>query len=230
MFWQEDKQQDPAFVVPDDILDLTFKIKCSTLPLEHAHALSAAIHAAMPWFSDEEQCGLHLIHGAESGNGWMRPEDPDNELLHLSRRTRLVLRLPKQRIADAQALVGQVMDVDGHRLEIGEAAEKRFIHNAVMFSRYVITDTEDENAFLEYVAAELANLDVGVRKLMGGKLHQLRFPDGPILTRSVMVADLEPEESVRLQQQGIGPGRHYGCGLFLPHKGIKAVQGTQDEG
>jgi len=41
-----------------------------------------------------------------------------------------------------------------------------------------------------------------------------------------MVADLEPEQSVRLQQIGIGPGRTIGCGLFIPHKGIAAVKET----
>jgi hypothetical protein len=52
----------------------------------------------------------------------------------------------------------------------------------------------------------------------------MTFPDGEIFTRSLMVADLEPEQSVRLQQIGLGAGRTFGCGLFIPHKGIKAVK------
>jgi hypothetical protein len=38
-----------------------------------------------------------------------------------------------------------------------------------------------------------------------------------------MLADLEVEEAVALQQQGIGRHKTMGCGLFIPHKGIKAV-------
>ncbi len=38
-----------------------------------------------------------------------------------------------------------------------------------------------------------------------------------------MLADLTPEDSVRVQQRGVGPWRRHGCGLFLPHKGIKPV-------
>jgi hypothetical protein len=38
-----------------------------------------------------------------------------------------------------------------------------------------------------------------------------------------MVADLEPEQSVLLQEKGLGTHRKMGCGLFLPHKGIKPV-------
>ncbi len=36
-----------------------------------------------------------------------------------------------------------------------------------------------------------------------------------------MIADLEPMEAIRLQEAGIGEGRLMGCGLFVPHKGIK---------
>jgi CRISPR/Cas system CSM-associated protein Csm4 (group 5 of RAMP superfamily) len=38
-----------------------------------------------------------------------------------------------------------------------------------------------------------------------------------------MLADLELEESLKLQEAGLGPGRKLGCGLFLPQKGIKPV-------
>jgi hypothetical protein len=38
-----------------------------------------------------------------------------------------------------------------------------------------------------------------------------------------MLADLEVEEAVKLQQEGIGRHKKTGCGLFIPHKGIKAV-------
>ena len=49
-----------------------------------------------------------------------------------------------------------------------------------------------------------------------------------IFTRSLMIADLKPDESVRLQKQGIGEGRNLGCGIFVPHKGIDAVYNVQE--
>jgi hypothetical protein len=66
-------------------------------------------------------------------------------------------------------------------------------------------------------------MDIRVRKALCGKTTALAAPDGPIETRSLMLADLTPEESLRLQQQGLGPHRAMGCGLFIPHKGIAAV-------
>ena len=67
-------------------------------------------------------------------------------------------------------------------------------------------------------------MGVPVKKLMAGKQHRMFLDDGPVFTRSLMVADLGPQEAIKLQQQGIGPGRKFGCGLFLPQKGIKPVK------
>jgi len=72
VYWEEDKTKDAAFVVPDDVVDVAFRIRARSLPLDHAHALSEALHAALPWLTEDPAAGVHLIHGAESGNGWYR--------------------------------------------------------------------------------------------------------------------------------------------------------------
>jgi CRISPR-associated protein Cas6 len=229
MFWQE-KTSDKPYVVPDDVVDLAFRIKCKTLPLEHAHALSKALHEPLPWLELEEEAGIHLIHGAESGNGWMRPEDPESELLHLSRRTRMTLRLPKHRIEDARALTGQVLDVAGHPLEVGEGAVRPLVATTTIFARYVIAASGgDEEAFLQDAAKQLGELGIEARKMLCGKSHVLRTPEGKLFTRSLMVADLDVPDAVKLQQTGLGPGRKIGCGLFIPHKGIAPVTSSDDE-
>ena len=224
MFWSEDNDTKNEFVIPDEVVDMTFKLECKTLPLDHAQALSDAIHTALPWFGDEARTGLHLIHVAESGNGWYRPEDPENEVLCLSKRTRMTLRLPKHRIDDAHALTNQTLDIDGYELTVLEGSVKSLSALPTLFARYVLAEAEqDENAFLTSMASLLREMDVPVKKLMAGKQHRMRMVDGPVFTRSLMVADLAPEDAVKLQQKGIGPGRKFGCGLFLPQKGIKAV-------
>ena len=225
MYWNDDKDKAPGFAIPDDVVDLAYKIGCPTIPLDHAHSLSSALLEALPWLSEEEYAGIHLIHGAASGNGWFRPEDTENELLHLSRRTRMRLRIPKHRLPEAQALSGETLDIDGHPLEIGKSDVFQLSSLPTLFSRYVITREElDETQFLEEVAEQLMALDIPCRKMLGGITHTMNFADGPVFTRSLMVADLEPEQSVRLQQVGLGEGRTRGCGLFLPHKGIEAVK------
>lgn len=226
MFWTEEKGKE-EFEIPDDVVDLVFKLDCRMLPLEHAYALSQAVKSVLDWIEEDELAGIHQIHVAESGNGWMRPEDPINEVLHLSRRTRMSLRIPKERIEDAKRLTGQTLDVDGYPLTLGEASIKPLSDLSTLFSRYVICDAESsEEQFLTAVAGQLQVMDIPVKKMMAGKRHVIKTPDGDITTRGVMVADLDKEHSVRLQQRGIGPGRHLGCGIFLPQKGIKPVKDT----
>ena len=64
------------------------------------------------------------------------------------------------------------------------------------------------------------------RKMLCGIERLIRTPDGLLRTRSLMVADLSPDESVALQAEGLGPERALGCGLFLPHKDIQEVGGA----
>jgi hypothetical protein len=42
-----------------------------------------------------------------------------------------------------------------------------------------------------------------------------------------MIADLDSETSIKIQQLGLGKGRELGCGLFLPHKSIKTLKPTE---
>jgi hypothetical protein len=39
-----------------------------------------------------------------------------------------------------------------------------------------------------------------------------------------MVADLKKDESVLLQEKGLGDHRLLGCGLFIPQKGIETIE------
>jgi len=228
MYWQEDPREQ-VVVDHGEVTDISFQIRCRTLPVDHAWALSAAVQQLLPWIATEAGAGVHTIHVAESGNGWMRPDGAD-DLLYLSRRTRLQVRVPRHRVEDAQALIGQTLDVAGHALSIEKASLKPLSAFTTVFSRYVVTDAQrDENAFLASMVQELARLDIRPMKMLCGIEKSLATPDHPVHTRSLMIADLTPAESLRLQQSGLGPLRHLGCGLFLPHKDIKEVGQAQEK-
>ena len=230
MYWNDDSSKKPGYQVPDDIVDVSFTIRCPTIPLDHAHALSTELRDVMPWLGEEDGAGIHLIHGAASGNGWFRPEDATGEVLHLSRRTRMRLRVPAHRLDEVRGLSGRQLDIGGHPLEIGKSDVHLLSSLPTLFSRYVITgeDTGEEQFLAEAMSA-LQELGINCRKMLCGITHTLAFPAGPVYTRSLMVADLEPEESVKLQQAGLGKGREFGCGLFIPHKGIKPVKEPDGE-
>jgi len=227
MFWQE-AEDNERYVVPDDIVDIVYNIQCRCLPVDHAYALSHAISGALPWFADEEHAGLHTIHVAESGNGWMRPEQPD-ALLHPSRRTKLMLRLPKQRVEDAGKLTGQTLDIGGNTMQVEKSTVKPLSTITTLFARYIVTrDGAGEDAFMQEAMAQLKGMGIRPKKMLCGMENIITTPQKVIHTRSLLLADLAVEEAVKLQQQGLGPHRKLGCGLFIPHKGINAVQPVLD--
>lgn len=224
MLWQEDKKTE-AYVVPDTVTDLSFRVDCKMVPLDHAQELSDAILEILPWMADEPQAGVHMIHGASTGNGWQRPQDDTNDgCIYLSRRSRMRIRMPKHRHEDAAELVGKTIRLGEHDLTFGDFQVKKFSPQSTLFSRYVITgDDESEEAFVSRVSAEMKDMGITLRKALCGIGHQFNLAEGPVNTMSIMVADLDPEEAVTLQQQGIGDAQKMGFGLFIPHKGIKAV-------
>lgn len=229
MFWEENSER-KQFKVPDTIVDVVFNIDCRCLPIEHTHALSSALRAALPWLDAEQDAGIHMIHGAESGNGWMRPDGSQGDaLLYLSRRTKLELRVPKQRVAAASALSGSTLEVGGHPLKVLDAQVRLLSNITTLFSRYVIADARlDEENFLRTSSAQLQALGVRCGKMLCGRSHEIDLPGERLFTRSLMLAELNVQGSILLQQKGLGRGRTLGCGLFLPHKDIKAVGGGDE--
>jgi CRISPR-associated protein Cas6 len=139
------------------------------------------------------------------------------------------MRLPKERVEDAQRLLGEVLVVEGHELAFSKSVVRPFSAMPTMFSRYVLgLEGESENDFLQRCAEELKAMEIPVRKMMAGKTHSFELSEGERLTRTLLIADLSPEHALLLQQRGLGEGRKKGFGLFIPHKGITAV--TSEDG
>lgn len=221
MQWEEDVE-DSEIQVSDDIVDLAFALNSGALPVDHAYALSSAVKEVLPWLESEEEegAGLHLIHGAGTGNGWQRPESAD-DVIYISRRTRLTLRLPRHRIDDARALTGAVLDINGHELRIGKSDVRLLSTLTTIYARYIVADErQDEEAFIQDVVEQLRARGFRIKKALCGRVNRFSLPDGQLFTRSLMLADISVEDSIRLQQEGLGPMRSMGCGLFIPHKSI----------
>ena len=208
-----------------DVVDAVFAIECRSLPVDHAYALSAAIQAALPWFAQEPQAGLHTVHGAASGAGWQRPEGED-ALLQLSRRTKLVLRLPGHRMADAAALSGRTLDVAGSAVRVGRLSARPLLRIASLFSRSVMFEgAADEAAFVAAATEALRALGVEASTMLCGRDVTLGTPQGSYRTRSLMLTVATPAQSLLLQRQGLGEARKLGCGVFIPHKDVGDLRG-----
>ena len=227
MFWREPGEQEEEYRVPDDIFDLVFRLRGKTLDIDHAHALAEALQQHL----DAETCsriGVHGVRLADSGNGWNRPEQIDAEL-PLSRRSRLAIRVHRDDCDTVRRISSRTLQVGRQPVEVGDSSVRLLSSMSTMYARAICCDEEQsEEAFLQQVAADLAQMGIEVSKMICGKSGRIRIGDETIFTRALLVADLKPEQAVRLQQQGIGGERMLGCGLFVPHKGIDAVYQAQE--
>ena len=225
MYWSENNDKKVEFIIPEDVVDVVFNVKGRTIPLDNAYVLSKAIEQLLPWVNEASEVGIHQVFGAESGNGWLRPENTDNELLHLSKRQKLTIRIPSERIDDIQTLAGKTLELGGYELVIGKSAVRKLSDMNIVFARHVVVDaagqTEDE--FMRECVKQIGELGIDAKKLMCGRERYIQLPDKKLITRGLMIADLEKAESVKLQEKGIGIGRVLGCGLFLPQKGIETA-------
>ena len=212
---------------PADIVDAVFAIACRSLPVDHAYALQQAIEDALPWFAQEPRAGLHTVHGAASGSGWMRPEGAD-ALLQLSHRAKLALRLPAHRAEEAAKLVGRTLQVAGWPLHVEKMALRPLSRITTLFSRCVVLAAGEEAAFVIAATAELGALGIKPATMVCGRVTPIATPSETFQSRSLMLAGLTREQSLLLQQSGLGAGRKLGCGLFIPHKDIGDLQSRPD--
>ncbi|MDH3220137.1 MAG: type I-MYXAN CRISPR-associated protein Cas6/Cmx6 [Gammaproteobacteria bacterium] len=227
MFWREDKDSSDEYRVPDDVFDLVFKLRGESLDIDHAFALSEALRACL----SEDVCariGVHGIRMADSGNGWNRPEGVDAKL-PLSKRARLAIRVHRDDSEAVSQITEQKLRLGDQAVEIGVCTVRKLSVMGTLYARAISCDPQQtESDFLQQVAAELNAMDIDVAKMMCGRSGCIRTDDGSVFTRALLVADLKAEESVALQQRGLGDARMLGCGLFVPHRGIAAVYEIQE--
>lgn len=222
MFWEEDEEKSNAIV--NRVVDLRFRLEAGIIPLDHAQILGESLLQVLPWLPDEKNCGVHMIHVAASGNGWLRPEDPENEVLCLSNRTRLHLRIPHHRVEDAQQLIGNTILLGDSAIKVGKAQVKPLSDSTTIFARYIVSDNdESESDFMQRQLEALESMDIKVKKMLCGIQNVFKINEQVVHTKSLMLAELTPEESILLQEKGLGPLRLSGFGLFNAHKGIAPV-------
>lgn len=223
MLWEDDN---PAQTLPEaKVTDLAFSIQCRQLPVDHLYPLSLALQQMLPDLV-ENGIGVHEIHIAGSQNGWERPDPKQGQFLIPSRRTRLSLRVPKNSVDEIiQTLQGCTLQTNDFELTLGKVKERAIGFHDTLYARHVLmqnqAEEQDENLFLQRMAEELREQGIHVRKALCGKINHINTSDSPLITRSLMIADLTPSESIDLQQHGLGKHQHLGCGLFLPMKGIQ---------
>lgn len=194
------------------MIDISFTLSGRELATSHAWELWRAVVRILPWLEGAAGAGILPLRAPGSSGP-----------LILSRRSRMVLRIPAGRAQEACALSGQTLDVGGHALSLGEARE-RPLQPVPTLHAQLVASNEGEVAFMEKMAAELHALGIS-GKLICGKRLTLGDNEGAITGYSLVVHELKPDASLRLQYAGLGSSRGAGCGIFIPYKVIANLDG-----
>jgi CRISPR-associated protein Cas6 len=170
--------------------------------------------------------GIHPVRGRIAGQRG----------LHLEEHSRLTFRAPAGLIGQLLPLAGQTLDLDGSRLPVGVPQIRMLAPAARLHSRLaVIKGMTEPSAFLESARGLLSALEVAgdvrlvqrrsARPVESGESGRgewvrrtLRVKDRQIDGYAVEVDGLSPPDSLRLQGEGLGGRRRFGCGILLPSR------------
>ncbi|MCY3729210.1 MAG: type I-MYXAN CRISPR-associated protein Cas6/Cmx6 [Nitrospira sp.] len=189
-------------------VDLAFRLNGSTVPVDHGYALYSALSRMLPEIHEAKDVGVHPIRGIYSGNGE----------LQLSDFSRLVLRLPDEEIRSYLKLAGKRLEVDEHLLSVGVPEVRMLLPVSSLRARLVtVKGFLNQEEFLEAAKRQLQSLNIGCETTLGQR-GTFRVKDKQVVGFEVAVTGLTAEDSVRLQENGLGGRRKMGCGVFVPSK------------
>ena len=186
-------------------VDLAFRLKGSTVPVDHGYALYAALSRILPEIHEAKVIGVHPIRGIYSGNGE----------LQLSDFSRLVLRLPDEEIRSYLKLAGKRLEVDERPISVGVPEIRMLLPVASLRARLVtIKGFLNEEEFLEAAKRQLQSFGIACEITLGQR-GTFRVKDKQVVGFEIAVVGLTAEDSVKLQENGLGGRRKMGCGVFV---------------
>ncbi|MBI3523210.1 MAG: type I-MYXAN CRISPR-associated protein Cas6/Cmx6 [Betaproteobacteria bacterium] len=197
------------------VTDIIFSLRGSSVMPGYAAPLWQALRANLPWLAAEPTAAIHPLARTGRGQG----------ALFIGRHTRLILRLPERRIADAYALCGRMLEIGaGATLEVGVASLRSLRPSPVQYSPFVTLGVAAEADFLVAAERQLSDLGIACHLVCGKAQTAPGGEDEEALSGfSLMLHGLTLENSLRIQHAGLGDGRMLGCGIFVPHKTVAAV-------
>lgn len=190
-------------------VDLSFRVQGSSIPRDHGYTLLSAISWVLPDVHSNPKLGILPISGLPAQKG----------MTAITERSRLVIRLPSEVISVILPLAGKKLDLDGHKIMLGIPQVFMLKPKSALHSRIVtIKGFMEPEPFKEAITRQLETLNIKGRFELGPR-RVLHIKDKTVVGFALAVHELAVDESLTLQEQGIGGRRRMGCGIFLPMRG-----------
>jgi len=193
-----------------NMIDIVFDLNGTSVPVNYPFALWSEVIRCLPWLEDEKSVGIFPLRGSESG-----------DVLLLSKRTKLILRIPTRLAAKTVNLTGQKLNIDGNVLSVGQGRE-RSLQPTTTLHAHLVESNLSEIEFLAEMKEKLrlmnipCNLICDKQRVVSGVNHSLSG-------FGLVLHDMKPLASIQIQCAGLGGARHFGCGIFVPFKAISGL-------
>jgi CRISPR-associated protein Cas6 len=200
-------------------VDLLFPVVGQRLPTDHGYLLYGALSRTLPCVHDGSvRFSMAPVTGQYVGNGLLQL-DP--------LRSRLRLRVAEGDIRRLLPLAGKGLRLMRHHVRLGVPHVRALEPSPSLYARTVaIKHATDVASVCIAARRQLDEIDVGghVRVpnhvVKGGAVEPqrrvLRIKEAVIVGYALLVEGLKEEESLRLQEVGLGGRRRMGCGFFVP--------------
>ena len=185
-------------------VDLCFRVVGARIPVDHGFGLYGALSRVLPFIHEDNDLGIKLIRGRYAGGG----------MLDISPHSELVLRIPAGSIGTFLPLAGKTLEVLTCRLSVGAPATRALIPSATLHSRLVSTrNGHDQARFETEMKNQMERLGVNGRISVASR-RTFAVHGKQVVGYSVSATELTAEESIVVQERGLGGRRKMGCGFF----------------
>ena len=208
------------------IIELAFKLKGSAIPADHGYQLFSALTKTMGEIHNKGDVAIQNISGVPI----------DNRLLRLNDGSRLAFRINSENIEWLLPLTGRYLTLGGHEIQVGTPQTFNLKPTSRLYSRLVVIKGYMEpNEFLKAAGRQLDALGIKGKPFLvptnrsegntegrGTKSsflrRTIRISGKEVVGFALSFGELTAEESIILQEKGIGGRRHFGCGIFIPDR------------
>lgn len=191
-------------------IDVRFLIfpRGTPIPADHGFPIYSAISRILPEWHEMEDFGIFPIAGIQIGN----------RMMALTETSRLSIRIDAERIGEILSLAGKSIGLGSTFLQIGVPTVHSLVPAGSLRCRLAtIKGFMEPDEFIGAVRRQLDALGISPSVLIEtGKTRDLMIHDKRVVGFELFLYGLNEEESIRVQENGIGGRRKMGCGLFLP--------------
>lgn len=204
----------------NNIINLWFPVRGEYLYADQNHRLLASLSQKCPAIHKIKNIAINTIAGIPDKQG----------KIALTRSSKLLIRLPVEAIAQVYSLAGQTLTIGSYAVRLGNPELQTLQAVDTLKARLVtIKGYTEPQSFLEAAQRQLEALDIqgrigipandkGEPKRLTLKINKAEQKKSyTIVGFSVVVDNLTPESSIKLQAHGIGGKRRMGCGVFYPN-------------